>query len=127
MTVNVIIPVPTDEVREGNRLLATADRQAVFRNDCASCHAAPTKGLKGGELFVAACVICHGSDRRASTVPDLHVAKEKRDTAFWLKWIREGKEGTLMPAFSSKRGGPLSDEQMATLAEYLAKNLPTGP
>ncbi len=127
LTLILNVPEPDPQARAGNQQLATADRQAVFRGTCALCHAEPAKGLMGAELFAAACAICHGSDRRASMVPDLEVAKEKRDAAWWAKWITEGKEGTLMPAFSAQRGGPLSDEQAASLTDYVATQFPSEP
>jgi mono/diheme cytochrome c family protein len=81
----------------------------------------------GAELFAAACAICHASDRRAAMVPDLEVARGPRDRAFWQKWITEGKEGTLMPAFAAQHGGPLSEEQMASLVDYVNGQFPSEP
>ncbi len=121
------VPDPDPQARAGNQQLAQADRQAVFRGACAACHAEPAKGLMGAELFAAACAICHGSDRRASMVPDLEVARQKRDAAYWEKWITMGKEGGLMPAFSAQHGGPLSDEQVASLTDYVAAQFPSEP
>ena len=106
---------------------ARADRQAVLRGSCASCHVTPTIGKKGAELFQTACVICHAAEHRASFVPDLMVAKAPRDAAYWEKWIREGAEGTLMPAFAKEHGGSLDDEQIASLIAYLVEHLPTQP
>ena len=60
-------------------------------------------------------------------VPDLKVARAVRDAAFWEKWIGEGKEGSLMPGFARKHGGPLSPEQIASLVEYALTRLPTAP
>lgn len=127
LTMILKVPEPDPQARAGNQQLALTDRQAVFRGICASCHAEPAKGLMGAELFAAACAICHGSDRRAAMVPDLEVAHQKRDTAFWTKWITEGKEGTLMPAFAAKHGGPLTDEQVASLVDYTSSVLPSEP
>jgi mono/diheme cytochrome c family protein len=127
LTLLLEVPEPDPKTRSSNQQLAKADRQAVFKNDCASCHLKPAQGLSGQQLFNAACSICHGSDRRASMVPDLEIAREKRDVAYWSKWITEGKEGTLMPAFSAKHGGPLTTEQVTALAEYLAGSLPSEP
>ena len=127
LLVHVEISEPPAIRREMNLALAQTDRQAVLRGDCASCHVAPTVGKKGAELFQTACVICHAAEHRASMVPDLMVAKVKRDTAYWEKWIREGAEGTLMPAFAKTHGGPLDDEQVASLIGYLVEHLPTKP
>lgn len=127
LQVFVKVPASREIQREMNQMLAQSDRQAVLKGDCASCHVAPTVGKKGGELFTAACLICHGAEHRASMVPDLTQPKTARDAAFWDHWIRNGGEGTLMPAFAKSAGGPLDDEQIKSLVAYLLANLPTQP
>jgi cytochrome c553 len=128
LTVTVKIPEPDPAMRQRNQELAKSDRQAVFRNDCASCHVTPTVGKEGAALFAAACTICHTDEKhRASFVPDLWSVREKRDARYWAKWIGEGKEGTLMPAFAKQHGGPLSDEQIDSLVTFALRHLPTEP
>jgi len=127
LLVHVQVPTPPALQREMNTMLAQADRQAVLRGDCASCHVAPTVGKTGAELFAAACLICHGAEHRATMVPDLKVPTVHRDAAFWSEWIRHGKEGTLMPAFAKNEGGSLDDEQIDSLVAYALANLPTEP
>jgi mono/diheme cytochrome c family protein len=127
LLVTVRIPTPDESMRKENQRVAEANRQAVFQGDCAKCHLAPTRGLTGGELFRTACGVCHFSPRRASIVPDLLTARQHRDAAFWRKWITEGKEGTLMPAWSKSHGGPLSDEQIDSLVKFALEMLPTEP
>lgn len=125
-----IIPVPAtmnDDQRARNQMLAKVDRQAVFKGECASCHAAPTINKSGSALFAAACEICHSTAHRAEMVPDLHIATGTRDMAYWKKWITEGKEGTLMPAFAKEHGGPLTDAQIMSLVDWLSKNFASGP
>lgn len=114
-------------MREQNQMLALADPQAIFKGDCASCHAEPAKGKLGGELYTAACGICHEAEHRASSVPDLKVAKQERTADYWRNWISGGKQGTMMPAFSVGLGGILTDEQIGSLVEHLMKTMPTKP
>jgi mono/diheme cytochrome c family protein len=125
------IPVPGQpgvvDARARNMQLAMGDRQAVFRNACASCHAAPTAGKTGESLFQAGCAICHEAPNRATMVPDLRVAKTARDHDFWIAWITNGKPGTLMPAFAQSQGGPLNDQQIQSLADYLTEHFPSQP
>ena len=102
--------------RMNNQQTAAGDRQAVFRNDCAACHVEPTVGKMGGELFDKACGICHTAENRASMVPVLANIPSKE---YWMHWITQGKEGSLMPVFSKSAGGPLTDEQITSLVEYL--------
>ena len=104
--------------------VAAADRQAVFRGDCASCHVAKSVGKKGHDLYVESCGICHDAEHRATMVPALRGRPARAgvafDHAYWDQWVRNGKEGSLMPAFDSKKGGPLTEEQIDSLTEYLA-------
>lgn len=109
--------------RMRNQQTAAGDRQAVFRNDCAACHVAPTVGKMGGELFDTACGICHTAENRASMVPLLANIPSKE---YWMHWITQGKEGSLMPVFSKSAGGPLTDDQIESLVNYLT-SLPSPP
>ena len=107
------------DARGANLQQAIVDRQAVFKGACAACHATPTIGLRGTELYSAACGICHEAENRASMVPDLSARAEPRSRAEWQQMIVEGKPGTLMPAFATKAGGPLDDAQIESLVNYL--------
>lgn len=108
-----------DADRQRNLAVAAADRQAVFRGECASCHVTPTVGKKGAELYATACGICHDAEHKATMVPALRDLKHPTDRAFWMQWIRNGKPGSLMPAFDLKQGGILDEAQMASLADHL--------
>jgi mono/diheme cytochrome c family protein len=125
LTVN--IPEAGEAERRRNQELAAANRQAVFRGDCARCHAEPAAGKRGQELFFAVCTVCHLAPLRASMVPDLLEPKDSRDAAYWRKWIGEGKDGTLMPAFAAAQGGPLTGEQIESLVAFVLERLPTEP
>jgi cytochrome c5 len=127
LTVIISIPDTEEGRRARNQQLAFVDRQAVFRGECASCHVVPTVGKKGADLFQAACSVCHDANPRASMVPDLQIARESRDAAYWERWISDGKEQTLMPGFAAKHGGPLTPEQVASLVEYAMSRFPTEP
>ena len=108
--------------------IAKADRQAVFKNDCASCHVAHGQYKYGKDLYDADCGICHEAEHRATMVPDLHHLKVATNADFWRTWIAHGKPGSFMPAFSTADGGPLNDMQIASLAAYLSATIPNaGP
>ena len=132
--VNVPAPEPVPAAGEAHRgdraknmMTAAADRQAVFKGDCAKCHVDKSVGKLGVELYNESCGICHDSPNRAAMVPDLKVPRSIRDLAFWQKWIVEGKAGTMMPAFGAALGGPLTQEQIDSLAAYLYQNYPKVP
>jgi mono/diheme cytochrome c family protein len=124
-----ILPAPADGTmgdRERNQQMAKADRQAVFKGDCAKCHAEPTQGKTGLELYVVACAICHEATPRATMVADLRALNHPTDYNFWKMIITSGKPGTLMPAFAAEQGGPLTGEQIESLAKILTEKFPTG-
>jgi cytochrome c553 len=127
LTLQVHLPADPGQMRAANVALATADRQAVFKGDCARCHVTPTAGKMSKDLFTAACGICHEAQPRATMVPDLRALNHSTDYNYWKVWIRDGKPGTLMPAFSNAQGGPLNDEQIESLATTLAKMIPPNP
>jgi mono/diheme cytochrome c family protein len=114
------------DARARNQMMAQADRQLVFRGECANCHK-PAPSVMGEQLFTSTCGICHESDHRATTVPDLHALKQTPNDAYWEAWIRYGKTGTMMPAFAMEHGGPLTDPQINSLVAYLSKDFPNRP
>ena len=128
LQIKAIIPQSTAALgmdsRAKNMQLAMADRQVVFRGDCASCHATPTVGKKGEQLYSAACAICHDAPHRATMVPDLRALKKATGVDYWAFWIANGKPGTLMPGFAKAHGGPLDEEQIRSLAEFMFEKFP---
>jgi mono/diheme cytochrome c family protein len=128
LKVTILPPVvPTQSAADRARALemAKADRQAVFRGDCASCHVKPGAGKYGKPLYDAVCAICHESKTRASMVSDLHNIKTPTNVDFWQTWIAHGKADSLMPAFSTADGGPFSEIQIASIASYLNATIPS--
>ena len=113
--------------RESNQKLAIADRQAVFKGECAKCHAEPAKNKMGKELFTSVCGVCHEAEHRATMVPNLHAITQETNAEFWRNWIAHGKPGTLMPAFAQTEGGVLSDPQITSLVRYLLVAIPSKP
>jgi mono/diheme cytochrome c family protein len=120
-----VIPKLTDEERARDIAAAKIDRQSIFRGDCAKCHVNNIQGKYGKPLFDSVCAICHEAQQRASMVPDLHNLKTPTNDEFWRTWTAHGKPGSLMPAFATSDGGPLTDIQIASLAAYLNSAIPS--
>jgi len=127
VSANIPTPAPTAMNRSRNLQVAAADRQAVFRGDCAACHVQPTHGKVGRELYEAACGICHEAEHRASMVPDLRTRLRNTDRNYWAKWISDGRVGSLMPAFAGRNGGILTDKQIVSLVDYLEDDYKKNP
>ena len=109
----------TDEQKAAGIAASKTDRQAVFKNDCATCHTKNISGRYGQELYKNACAICHEAENRATIVPDLGKLTVPTNEDFWRTWITYGKPGSVMPAFAKSQGGPLDDLQIASLAQFL--------
>ncbi len=104
-----------------NMQIALADRFAVFKGECVSCHAQPAAGKMGMGLYLAACGVCHDSHNRASMVPDLKNLDHPTDRDHWIRWITFGRHGSMMPAFSQAEGGILTERQVDSLVDYLTR------
>jgi len=117
----------TEAERAAGIAAAKVDRQAVFKGDCVTCHAKDVQGKYGQPLFNSVCAVCHEANPRASMVPDLRNLKDATSEEFWRTWITSGKAGTLMPAFATSQGGPLTDLQISSLAAYINAIIPPHP
>jgi mono/diheme cytochrome c family protein len=116
-----------DAERLKNMQLAMADRQVVFKNqDCAKCHAEPARNKTDGRLLYAGvCATCHNSHHRAAMVPDLRTLQHPTDADYWRQWIMHGKPGSMMPAFAESEGGPLNEQQVNALVDFMLKAFPS--
>lgn len=129
LRINIAPPPPPRVMSEDERAAAVAaakiDRQAVFKGECASCHSPKAPNIYGADLYNSVCAVCHESEHRATLVPDLKNLKIPTNEEFWRTWISIGKPGSVMPAFAQSQGGPLTDYQVATLAQYLNMQFPS--
>lgn len=116
-----------DTERLKNMQLALADRQVVFKNaECAKCHAEPAKNKTDGRLLYAAvCATCHNSMHRAAQVPDLRTLPHPTSAEHWRNWIAYGRAGSMMPAFAESEGGPLNEQQINALVDFMVKAFPS--
>jgi mono/diheme cytochrome c family protein len=83
----------------------------------------PDQVLDFAGLYQRNCAACHGADGRLGPGPPLN------DPLFLalvpdgelLRVVRDGRPGTLMPAFAQDKGGHLTAEQVGVLAEGIKK------
>ena len=45
----------------------------------------------------------------------------------WRKWITYGRAGSMMPAFAEAEGGPLNQQQIDSLVDFMVKAFPSRP
>lgn len=100
----------------------------------------PPAPLSGAEVAQQYCVTCHSFEAgKPSTVPSApnlakygiegplnaenKAAKASGDADWLFKWISNApkiKPGVIMPAWSDKDGGPLNEQQLRLLVDYLS-------
>lgn len=94
---------------------AAHEADAIFRTPCRSCHVDRGVGRSGAALFRADCMMCH---RRGRVGKDLLELK-KLSFEQLRRSIDEGVQGTVMPGFSARLGGPLTESQIRSLIRYI--------
>lgn len=97
-----------------------------------ACGASVSGAAKGKQIYATNCSNCHGETGARIPAAQLDAVQfiAQLGDAGLTKAISEGK-GT-MPAWGKGRGGPLSDDQVRAVVEYLKLGgdvgpLPTGP
>jgi mono/diheme cytochrome c family protein len=94
----------------------------LFTGKCASCHVQQGLGKKGSDLYMADCAMCHGLDAKGKVGPSL-VGPNYDDKATVDKITHIIKFGSpthpSMPGFSKAAGGPLTDDEIQSLVDYL--------
>ena len=87
----------------------------IFSSACRGCHVDRGKSRKVFDLFLNDCMICHYDGRSAPPLARMRVKpREDVETA-----IREGVDKTSMPGWDIRHGGPLSEEEIRGLVDYI--------
>lgn len=98
----------------------TMHLDGMFQGDCAKCHVEKGKGELGARLYEADCAICHGTKADGKQGPELASEAMLKHSPKQLKaLIEDGMPNTAMPGFHTKNKGPLGDEEIASLVEYM--------
>jgi cytochrome c oxidase subunit 2 len=84
--------------------------QQLFKDNCMACHAVDVSGLGLGPNL-------NGFADRSMVAGVLKHTPE--NMALWITNPQEQKPGTKMPAFGKAAGGPLDDNQINNIVQYL--------
>ena len=87
--------------------------ESLFSDKCGACHFSPALNKKGKELYDAVCTFCHG--RTAVGIERLKVM----EMVVIKEITRNGIAGTEMPAWIKEQGGPLDEEQIRSLSNFI--------
>jgi mono/diheme cytochrome c family protein len=81
----------------------------------------PEEVLDFASLFAGNCAACHGRDGLIGVGPPLHddLFRAIVPTEVVEQVLKEGRAGTLMPAFARKKGGTLTEAQLQILAHEI--------
>ncbi len=74
---------------------------------------------RGGELYIENCAVCHGVNGTGRIGANLENFPAIDVGAVLEVTIAEGVAGSVMPAWGSANGGPLSDQDIADISAYI--------
>jgi len=109
LTFNVI-ENPHFSMKEG-------ELKGIFDGQCASCHFQPLVGVdEPSKLYEVGCAMCHGEKGEGAYAPSL---LHSTSLAALTHTISQGVGKRQMPGFAQANGGPLTSEQINSLAVWL--------
>lgn len=74
---------------------------------------------RGAQLYLENCAMCHGEDAKGRVGASLESFPGVDADATIRQVVAQGIEGTVMPAWGTEYGGPLSDQDIEDIAAYL--------
>jgi len=92
--------------------------RSIFKGKCAACHYDTAKGQsKGPAIYKAVCSMCHGEQAQGQTGPSL---RHHNHADLLADLIAKGTGSHHMPGFALNQGGPLTDQQITELSQWLS-------
>lgn len=132
MLLTILAEVEPVEVRREEGAHPRIAGRSMLVGDCASCHAAPAAGKAGRPLYDAVCAMCHGADGDGPLAPSIREPSylASRTDAELHDVLAYGTANPKMPGFSELMGGPLDEDQIASLVLLMRSwetDSPPGP
>jgi len=84
-----------------------------------SAHEGPGDPVRGGELYVENCAVCHGVDGKGRIGAGLDSFPGIEAQTALETIIAEGVAGSVMPAWGQANGGPLPEQDIHDIASYI--------
>jgi cytochrome c oxidase cbb3-type subunit III len=77
--------------------------------------------LRGREIYGEQCALCHGSSGQGAVASALNSKNflENASDQIMFETVRAGRPGTIMPAWAQDNGGPLTDEDIRDLVNFM--------
>ena len=77
--------------------------------------------LRGREIYIEQCALCHGSSGQGEVGPALNSKNylESASDRIVFETISAGRPGTIMPAWAQGNGGALTDEGIRDLVNFI--------
>ena len=97
--------------------MKTYSATQIFAPPCSGCHVEQGRGKAGFDLFRGDCFMCHNAGTTAMNISQM----SGRPEAHIRRVIRGGVEGTSMPGWARKNGGPLTDAEIESLVGIIIK------
>ena len=79
----------------------------------------PGDPVRGGELYVENCAVCHGVDGKGRIGASLDAFPGIEALSVLETTIAEGVAGSVMPAWGQANGGPLAEQDIQDIASYI--------
>lgn len=124
--IHPIVPVKiTMHVKDRHKTMGKDGMAKIFTSEkCTSCHVDKGVGLAGKDLYEADCAMCHGKDAKGAVGGALIYGDYSNEK--YVEHIRQvisygSKTHASMPGFHNEAGGPLIQEQIDSLVDYLKK------
>jgi mono/diheme cytochrome c family protein len=129
LTVFLAVLLPFLYLREPVRQRAAANKElaesvrlgnATFEEFCARCHGPDAKGRVVKRFVAPGVRNAKPTDVPAPDLTEIHSRHPDEDVAT-VAWtaIQKGRPGTPMPTWGIRYGGPMNDQQITDLVNYL--------